>query len=172
MSPSTISVFLSPPVRLSVRSADVISWKACSKIGDQKNRSCSAYSPSRKPGQRKTISDPSSNWYYWRTGLLSSWRGWAKQKCKKTIYLWPSSPFSVAEKSNILSRRSCFSALKLFALLFLVSWIRRVKGHAVQALYRDRLMSVRQVWWILLLLLVITSDPTCLQHSRNLVHGL
>ena len=73
--PSTISAFLSLPFRLSVRSADVISWKACSKIGDQKNRSCSAYSPSRKPGQRKTILDPSSNWYYWRTGLLSSWRG-------------------------------------------------------------------------------------------------
>ena len=75
VSPSTISAFLLLPVRLSVRSADVISWKACSKIGDQKNRSCSAYSPSRKPGQRKTILDPSSNWYYWRTGLLSSWRG-------------------------------------------------------------------------------------------------
>ena len=43
----------------------------------------------------------------------------------------------------------------------------------VASLYRDRIKSVHQVWWIMLsLLLLITSAPACLQHSGNLMHRL
>ena len=35
--------------------------------------------------------------------------------------------------------------------------------------YRDRLKSMHQIWWSLLLLLLTPSASTCLQHSRNLV---
>ena len=38
--------------------------------------------------------------------------------------------------------------------------------------YKNWLKSVHQVWWILLLLLLITPAPACLQQSRNLVHWL
>ena len=41
-----------------------------------------------------------------------------------------------------------------------------------QPTYRDRLKSVLQGWFILFLLWLITSDSTCMQHSRNLEHRL
>ena len=41
-----------------------------------------------------------------------------------------------------------------------------------RCIYRDRLKSEHQVWWILLLQLPNTSAPACLRHSRNLEHRL
>ena len=59
-----------------------------------------------------------------------------------------------------IKRRSCFYLCPL------------KQQHLVVLLYRDRLKSVHQVWWILFLLLPITSAPAGLQHSRNLKHQL